>query len=81
MTTKKILITGIGGATTEESIHSWLGYFGSVLRVNIIRDGDAEHPVALVEMDISEGAVSFLVNRLSNYWHEGAVINAQRMNH
>jgi hypothetical protein len=81
MTTKKILITGIGAAASEESIRSWLVHFGPVLRVEIIRDGDAADPVALAEMEIGDGAAAHLVSRLSDYWHEGKLINARLLHH
>jgi hypothetical protein len=75
MTTKKILLTGLGATTTEESILAWLGEFGPVLRVDIIRDGDTEHPVVLVEMGIGSEAAANLVLRLSDYWHEGKQVS------
>lgn len=81
MTTKKILITGLGAAATEESIRPWLGRFGSVERVDIIRDGDDNRPVALVEMDIGDGAAAYLVLRLSDYALGGDRANALLVNH
>ena len=81
MTTKKILITGLGAAATEESIRSWLSRFGPVVRVDIIRDGDAAKPLAVVEMDIGEGAAAYLASRLSNCWYEGAIVGARLLHH
>lgn len=81
MTTKKILITGLAREATEESIAAWLGHFGPVKGVEIIRDGNAEAPVALVEMDIDDGAAAYLVSRLTDYWHEGQLVNARLLRH
>ena len=81
MTTKKILITGLGAAATEESIRSWLGRFGQVVRVDIIRDGDADRPIAVVEMEIGEGAAAYLAFRLSDYGHDGDQVKARLLHH
>ena len=81
MTMRNILITGIGSAATEESIRTWLGHFGPVVLVDIIRDGDAADPIAFVEMEIGDGAAARLVSRLSDYWHEGKLINAMLLIH
>lgn len=81
MTTKKFLIMGLGADSTEESIRTWLGHFGPVLRVDIIRDGDAADPVAFLEMEIDDEAAGHLVSRLSDYWHEGKLVNARLLHH
>jgi hypothetical protein len=81
MTPKKIMLTGIDAATNEESIRAWLGYFGPVLRVDIIREGDLDYPLALVEMDIGDGAAASLMFRLSDYWHEGKLVKAWLLHH
>lgn len=81
MTTKKILITGLGAAANEESIRSWLGQFGPVVRVDIIRDGEAADPVAFVEIEIGNEEAAHLVSRLTDYWHEGKLVNARLLHH
>lgn len=81
MTTKKFLIMGLGPDSTEESIRRWLGHFGPVVLVDIIRDGDAADPVTFVEMAIGDAAAAHLVSRLSDYWHEGKLINARLLHH
>lgn len=81
MTTKKILITGLGGAASEEGIRFWLGRFGPIERVDIVRDGSPGDPVALIEMAIGDGAAAYLVSRLTDYWHEGKLVNARLMQH
>ena len=81
MTTKKFLITGLGTAANEDSIRSWLGHFGPVVLVDIIRDGDAADPITFVEMEISDAAAAHLVSRLSDYWHDGKLVNARLLHH
>ncbi len=81
MTTKKILITGIGVDATEQDIRSLLGQFGPVDQIEIICEGSAEEPVALVEMDISDGQAFHLTQRITGYWHEGGVLSAHLMMH
>jgi hypothetical protein len=81
MTTKKFLITGLGAGVTEAGVRAWLGDYGPVVQVAIIRDGNAADPVALVEMAIGDGTAGYLVSRLCNYWHEGAMVNARLLSH
>ena len=81
MTTKKILIKGLGADVTESAIRSRLDRFGPVARVDIIREGSAADPSALVEMDISDKAAEYLVFRMSSIWHDDTVVSAQLLNH
>lgn len=81
MTTKKILLTGLGPATTEGEIHSWLSGYGQVIHVDLVREGDAQAPIAVVEMDISDGQAFFVVSRISSYWHDGALVSARLLIH
>lgn len=81
MTTKKFLIMGLGPDSTEENIRAWLGHFGPVVLVDIIRDGDAADPVTFVEMEIGDGAAARLVSRLTDYWHDGKLVNARLLHH
>ena len=81
MTTKKILIKGLGAEVTEASVRSRLDRFGPVVRVDIIREGSVADPSALVEMDLSDKAAAYLVFRLSNFQHEGAFVSARLLNH
>jgi len=81
MTTKKFLIMGLVANSTEASIHTLLRRFGLVERVAIIRDGNPDEPVALVEMGIGDGAAAYLLSHLSDYWHQGKRITAQLLHH
>ena len=75
MTMKKFLLTGLGPATTEENIQSFLGGFGPVVEVEILRDGNAMMLVAFVEMDIGDEQALHLTSRISNFRHEGHMVN------
>lgn len=81
MTTKKFLIMGLGADSSEESIRSLLSRFGPVERVEIIRDGNPDDPIALVKMSIGDGAAGYLVSQLSDYWHEGKLVSARLLHH
>lgn len=78
---KKILLMGLGAKATEAGVRTWLSCFGPVRNVDLVREGDAKAPLALVEMDISDGQAFFLVSRISNYWHDGSLINARLLTH
>ncbi|PKO31317.1 MAG: hypothetical protein CVU34_17830 [Betaproteobacteria bacterium HGW-Betaproteobacteria-7] len=81
MTPKKFLIMGLGADSSEESICTMLSRFGPVERVEIIRDGNPDDPIALVEMSIGDGAAGYLVSQLTDYWHEGKLVSAKLMHH
>lgn len=77
MTTKKFLLMGIDADSNEESLRTWLSRFGQIERVEIIRDGNPDAPVALVEMHIGDGAAGYMLYHLTDYWHDGKLITAQ----
>ena len=72
---KKFLLTGFGPATTEEHIQSFLGKFGPVVNVDILRDKNAIVLVAFVEMDVGDEQAFYLTSHISNFWHEGHMVN------
>jgi hypothetical protein len=78
---KKILLMGLNAAATEAGVRSWLSGFGSVLNVDFVREGNAQAPVAVIEMDISDGQAFHIVSRISSYWHEGSVVSARLLPH
>lgn len=78
---KKVLLMGLGAEATEAGVRTWLSSFGPVGNISFVREGDAKAPLALVEMDISDGQAFFLVSRISNYWHDGSLISARLMTH
>jgi len=81
MSTKKFLLVGIGADSTEESIATWMSRFGPIQHVKIIRDGDPNDPVALLEMAIGDGAAAYLLSHLAGYWHEGRLLTARLLHH
>lgn len=74
--TKKILIMGLRATATAAGIHSWLSGFGAVGKVDLVRDGEATAPLAVIEMDITDGQAALIVSRIQRYWHDGALISA-----
>lgn len=78
---KRLLITGVNPTSTPDALASWLTRFGPVIGVNIVRDGDARAPIAIVDMDISDAQASFIVSRIANYWHDGALVSASWLMH
>ena len=81
MAMKKFLLTGFGPATTKENIQSFLGEFGPVVEVDILRDGNATLLVAFVEMDIGDEQALHLTSRFNNFRHEGHRVNVWRVLH
>jgi hypothetical protein len=78
---KKILLMGLSASATEATIRSWLSGYGQVKQVDLVRDGDAETPLAVVEMDISAGQAFLIVSRISSYWHDGSLVSARLLPH
>lgn len=78
---KKILFTGLQADVTEEAVRASLEKVGPVCQVSIIRDGDPGAPVVIVEMDISDIEAYQLTTRVTDYWHDGYMINARLMLH
>jgi len=78
---KKILLMGLSATATEAGIRSWLSGFGAVRKVDLVREGDATAPVAVIEMDITDGQAFLIVSRISSYWHDGSLVSARLLNH
>lgn len=78
---KKIIFTGLQPEVTEEAVRASLEKVGPVCHVSIIRDGDHNAPVVIVEMDISDIQAYQLTTRVTDYWHDGHMINARLMLH
>ena len=79
--TRKFAITGLGQATTKDSVQVLLDGFGPVVDVEIIRDGDAAAPIAIVEMAIGDAQAYRLTSRINNYWHDGRALSASVLHH
>jgi len=78
---KKIMFTGIKPEVTVEAIAAGLEKVGPVAGVSIIRDGDPQVPVVIVEMDISDVRAYQLTTRVTGLWHDGRMINATLLLH
>lgn len=78
---KKIMFTGMLPDVTEEAVKAALEKVGAVTSVSIIRDGNPEEPMVIVEMDISDMQAYQLTTRVTDYWHDGHMINARLMLH
>lgn len=78
---KKIIFTGLDREVTEQGIRDALEKVGPVHRIDIIRDGDPNAPVVVVEMAISDEAAYQLTTRVTDYWHDGHHINARLLLH
>lgn len=76
---KKILLDGFSSSTTEESVRALLERYGPVQRVSFVRQGNADTPLVVAEMDIGNNAAALLTSRIFRYWHEGRVINAHAL--
>ena len=80
-TMKKIILIGLRETATEADICSWLSGFGTVSNVELVRDGDVTAPVAVIEMDISDGLALNIVSRISRYWHGESLVSAYLLHH
>jgi hypothetical protein len=78
---KKIMFTGLQPGVTEAAIRESLEKVGPVLHVSIIRDGDPESPMVIVEMDISDEQAFHITSRVTDFWHDGHMINAHLLHH
>ena len=78
---KKILFTGLLPTVTEEAVRASLEKLGPVVSVSIIREGDPTSPFVIVEMDISDIQAYQLTTRVTDYWHDGHMINARLLLH
>lgn len=78
---KKIMFSGLPPDISEEAIKKSLGKVGPVHSVSIVREGDPDSPVVVVEMDISDVQAYQLTTRVTDFWHDGQMINAHLLLH
>jgi hypothetical protein len=78
---KKIMLTGLGGDVSEQRVRESLERVGPVVNVTIIREGDASAPVVIVEMDIDDEQAFRITSRVTDYWHDGHMLNARLLLH
>lgn len=78
---KKFMLTGVSPDVKETDIRQGLEKLGPVSSVQIIREGDAASPVVIVEMDITDAQAFQLTSRVTDYWHDGRMINVRLLLH
>ena len=74
---KKIMFSGIPADIDEPRLRQALECYGPITRISIVRDGDPKHPVAVVEMQITDQVAFDLTTRLTDIWHDGQHISYQ----
>ena len=78
---KKIMFSGLSADVTESAIRESLQKLGPVHSIQIISDGDASSSIAIVTMSIDDELAFKLTSRVTDYWHNGNIINARIMVH
>lgn len=78
---KKIMFNGFGGDITEARIRERLERVGPVIDVTIIQDEGQHSPVVVVVMDIDDQAAFRITSRVTEYWHDGHMLNARLLLH
>jgi hypothetical protein len=78
---KKIMFSGLPTDISEEQIRSALAKFGAIKQIFIIKDGDPNQPVAVVEIDLNDSEAFDLASRVTDLWHDGHRINAWVLRH
>ncbi len=62
----KFIAYDINPTTTEDEIAAFLAPLGAVLSVRIVREGNAERPAAIVDMDVTPGEASAIAERFNH---------------
>jgi hypothetical protein len=78
---KKIMFSGLPPDVSEERVRSELARFGEVGHVSIIRDGDPDQPIVIVEIALDDDEAFNFAARIKDVWHEGHRINAWVLRH
>jgi hypothetical protein len=67
--------------TSEDRVSTALAPYAPVVSVRIERQGAADNPMAIVEVDLDPIAAGRLVLRLDGLWHEGRFLRAHLLMH
>lgn len=78
---KKIMITGVRPEATEESIRESFAGVGPVHKVTIVPESDGQSLSVILEMDISDAWAYKITSRVTDFWHDGHMINARLLLH
>jgi len=71
----QVILMGLYGDATEESIAEAMGRYFDVRHVEMIRQGDADSPWALIEVGGSYERVWHACNQLRGAYHRGKRIH------
>jgi hypothetical protein len=75
----KILLTGLQPDFDVAALRERMTHFGPVLDVQAVRDGDPEHPWAIVEMALGAGEANEVARRIDGIYHVDRFIHARVM--
>lgn len=78
---KRLILSGLPPDVSEESIRTMLMRFGQVKQILIVRDGDPNQPVAIVEINLSDMEAFDLASRITDIWHDGRRVNIWTLRH
>lgn len=71
----QIILTGLHGDASEQSVELGLALYFQVIQVRLVRDGEPDNPWALVEVANHYGEVWDKCNRLRGIFHRGKRLN------
>lgn len=71
----KVILMGLHGDACTESVSAGLAPFFNVRHVEMVREGEADNPWAMIEVDNSYEHVWDVCNRLRGVFHRGKVIH------
>lgn len=77
----KMLVTGLRPGVTEDEVRMGMEKLGPVDTVEIVstQREDEKNCWAIVEMPISAEKAEQIASRVTDIWHEGAMVNIQVM--
>lgn len=76
------MLTGLPPDTDAARIRAEIEpHFGTIERVEIVREGTDEHPWAILHMYLDDEAAFRLTQRITDIWHQGHRVNARLLLH
>lgn len=77
----KILLTGLQPDFDPDALRDRMSKFGPVAGVQAVRDGDPEHPWAIVDMAMDVGSATEVARRMDGIYYIDRFIHARVMLH
>ena len=77
----KILLTGLQRDFDPDALRDRMTKFGDVISVQAVRDGDPEHPWALVDMAMDVATATEVARRIDGIYYIDRFIHARVMLH